>query len=81
MSRNRWVTLGLLFVIAIVAAASLTTGTKRTKDHSKVPLGRSEFLRAVLEPITMVNGVSWDDNSQGLASDGASREECLPAVS
>ncbi len=31
-----------------------------------VPLDRSEYLRDVLEPIAMVQGVSWDDNSQGL---------------
>jgi hypothetical protein len=66
MRRIRWVAFSLLVLIGIVLARSLTTRDTRTKDHSVVPLDRSEYLRDVLEPIAMVQGVSWDDNSQGL---------------
>jgi hypothetical protein len=71
----RWVAFCLLVLIGIVLARSLTTRTTGTKDHSVVPLDRSAYLRDVVEPIVMVQGVSWDDNSQGVVFEDLRRTE------
>src|SRR5271157_3367543 len=75
MRCNRWLTLGGFVLMGIVLAASLTSRNTRTRDYSTVPLGRSEFFRDVHEPITMVMGVSWDDDSQGLVFRNSSQVE------
>ncbi|MFO0889124.1 MAG: hypothetical protein U0790_08285 [Isosphaeraceae bacterium] len=41
---------------------------RRARSHADVPPDRSEYLRGVTEPITMVFGISWDDGgSNGLS--------------
>ena len=66
MSRIRWIALAVLILTGMVVARSLTTRHPKIIDYSTVRLDRSPYLGDVLEPIAMVQGVSWDDNSQGL---------------
>ncbi len=75
MKRIRWVALGTIILTGMVVARSLTTRHTKTIDYSTVPLDRSPYLRDVLEPIAMVQGVSWDDNSQGLVFRDAKHTE------
>lgn len=71
----RWVAVGGFVLVEVVLAASLAFRNPRTRDYSTVPLDRSDFLRDVHEPITMVSGLSWDDNSQGLVFKDSKRVE------
>ncbi len=50
------VALGVLTLAALRVALS-----RRTADHSRVSLTQSEYLRDVVEPISMVVGMSADD--------------------
>jgi len=61
--------------MGVIPASSFNSRNTKPRDYSTVPLGRSEFLRDVHEPITMVSGISWDDNSQGLVFRDSSQVE------
>jgi hypothetical protein len=54
---------GLLVLLAL----SWSLSYRSTVDCTKVPLDRSQYLADISEPITMVQGLSWDDGgSMGL---------------
>jgi hypothetical protein len=56
------VSLGLLLLVLLSQPLP-----RRGTDHSQIPLLHSEYLKDVVEPISMVIGISWDDGgSKGL---------------
>jgi hypothetical protein len=57
-----------LFVLGLLSLAVLRwTSSRRSIDYAHVPLSQSEYLKDVVEPISMVVGMSWDDGgSHGL---------------
>src|SRR5262245_32096758 len=60
--------LNALIVLGLLSLAILGwTASRRRIDPARVPLSQSEYLKDVVEPISMVVGISWDDGgSHGL---------------
>src|ERR1700679_1254088 len=61
------------FLIAIIALGSSSCAvlvwysSRGGTDYSRVPLSRSEYLKDVVEPVSMVMGMAFDDGgSHGL---------------
>lgn len=79
MNRRRW---SVVSCVTISAALSLWAAwSSLPTGRGPVPLHRSSFLRDVVEPITIVNAMSFDDGgSQGLRfkdARGVLKDVCL----
>ncbi len=62
-----------LFLIALIALGSIPcavlvwSSSRGGTDYSRIPLSRSEYLKDVVEPVSMVVGMAFDDGgSHGL---------------
>src|SRR5262249_7717694 len=56
-----------ILLVLLSLAMLRCTSPRRSIDYAHVPLSQSEYLKDVVEPISMVVGNSWDDGgSHGL---------------
>jgi hypothetical protein len=69
----RWLNRPATYLVTLIALGLLSvtmlrwTSPRRCIDHAQVPLSQSEYLKDVVEPVSMVVGMSWDDGgSKGL---------------
>jgi hypothetical protein len=68
------------FIVSYTRPHDLSRADHPNGRAASIPPTQSEYLRDVAEPITMVEGISWDNNGQGLVfkdSRQALKQVCL----